>query len=660
MDFKTVLLEDPTIADITSEIVLGVESGALNTNYQQFAANSNSNSVVSYNIRLPSVNDIADRHVLTSQTINLTIKTRPVEAGDIITVFTNKTGAPFTSFFSYGFTDSFQSFPAMKCFTNVQCSMDGANFSTQLQDVIDPILKMNDIRELNRYNSTCPSLPDQIVGQYNGVSGFAYAGSNVNVMGSVNNASQDADFMPRGAFGLDAYVTMLCNADGTMATDGLDATGNVTASGYNAVYAVSAGQYWTIWLKATTIEPIGIALAPFVNTKPFSSGGLLGVNQLNLIFSIDSSLKRIWSSSGYQLESQTVNNVVTTIKTKPSILSISPGIVATSGGVSPEGITASTTLFTNPQLLFRFLTMQDSQIAKLDKSQINTLPYFQYERFVTQPNQFGGMLPGSTTTLTNQNISLGLIPDRFICFARPAMSDQNWTDPAGFLKINSVTITFSNASGILSTATPADLYNLSIESGLNQSWYEWGGYVYGNSNVATATPVQVPSLGSLLVLNPAKYFGLPDTLSNGSLGQFNFIIKMSVTNQYGYVVYPELVVIPISSGIMTTCQGSTRVQLGLLTVDKTLDAKNEHAVNQIDASEYERLVGGKMLNRHLTGLHKFAKHLLRKYKEHKGDSGGANSGGAYSGGAYSGGSSYATSQAPSIGKRSNNLSRFYM
>ena len=113
------------------------------------------------------------------------------------------------------------------------------------------------------------------------------------------------------------------------------------------------------------------------------------------------------------------------------------------------------------------------------------------------------------------------------------MSSQTWTDPNFFLTINSISISFNNTSGILSTANPNQLYNISVRNGSSQTFYEFSGFAQNNStgtvtvdgqvvqvvNATPGKPIQVGTTGSMLVLNPSMDFNLPSYLSASSLGQ---------------------------------------------------------------------------------------------------------------------------------------------
>jgi hypothetical protein len=201
-------------------------------------------------------------------------------------------------------------------------------------------------------------------------------------------------------------------------------------------------------------------------------------------------------------------------------------------------------------------------------------------------------LAAASTSLTSQNIQLNSVPDLFIICVRQQMATQSWYNTSGFLNITGISISFNNKSGILASANQQQLFNLSTKNGVGQTWQEFSGGFYGNS--ISGSGVLVPSIGSLLVLNPSLDFGLDDTLSASSLGQFNFQITIQCTNQYTYSVNPEIVVITANSGLFITEAGVSQTYQGILSKTDVLNAKAQKPV--IDTEEYRRLVGGKLSN----------------------------------------------------------------
>ena len=219
------------------------------------------------------------------------------------------------------------------------------------------------------------------------------------------------------------------------------------------------------------------------------------------------------------------------------------------------------------------------------------VPYLDFPRYLTSSSSFLPIAAVSATgdvssaTLTSNSLPLNQIPDLILICVRKPMSSQTWTDPNFFLTINSISISFNNTSGILSTANQNQLYNISVRNGSSQTFYEFSGFA-GNKNTGTVaaegdvkpavfntvigTPIQVGTTGSMLVLNPSMDFNLPSYLSASSLAQYNLYFSINVSNQTNQTITPEICVITFNSGLFTTQLGSSIINTGLLTKEDVL------------------------------------------------------------------------------------------
>ena len=257
-DFRTVLIEDARIADITSSEVFGVQSGPAQSTYQQFQAVSSSNSSIVFNVQIPSENIVIDRHLLLASQVAFEINAGNVPIGDQV--------------FQYGLTDSLQAFPLNSLFTTTQTTINNVSVSTNLQDVLPMLMRMNDKRVLSRYNSLTPSLPDSAWGEYKSA-----PGSNNNPLASYNNNSYDEDYMPRGAFALD--FLQIDHYIAGVYTD-------------HSPISTATTDTWKIYIKVSLTEPF-LALSPFINCEPQNNAGLVGVNNMSMVLNVDSSCRRL-------------------------------------------------------------------------------------------------------------------------------------------------------------------------------------------------------------------------------------------------------------------------------------------------------------------------------------------------------------------------------
>ena len=589
-DFRTVLIEDARIADITATEVFGVQSSASQSTYQQFQAVSSSNSSITFNIQVPSENIVIDRHLLLASQLSFQISATNVPVGQQV--------------FQYGLTDALQAFPLNSLMTTIQTTINNVSVSTNLQDVLPMLMRMSDRRQLSRYNSMTPSLPDSAWGEYrNSIA------SNNNPLASYNNAGYDECFEPRGSFKLDFLQIDRYNAGGVFQN--------------NSPISTALTDSWKISITISLTEPF-LALSPFINCEPECSAGLVGVNNMSMVLNVDGSCRRLFSTAN--------NAVVGGNSLEGYITNIQLGFP-----VAPNGASAQSVGFVNTRLLFNFLSLQPEQYAKISTK--NVVPYLDYPRYLTTFSSGTTIASKGSATLTSQSIQLNQVPDLILICARVPMSAQDWNYSSSFLSIRNIRVNFNNASGLLASATPQDLYNLSFRNGSSQSYYEFLGEANVNDNT-TGGVSSVATTGSLLVLNPVYDFSLPSYLSSSSLGQYQFQFNMEVYNQYGFaVVQPEICIITVNSGIFATQQGTSQIFTGILTKEQVLRTKEQNPVPQLDSVEYKRLVGGKLMNRGMGNVMKMVKSKSQMMDMAKGVSGAGSSGGVMIGGAISSGKS---------------------
>jgi hypothetical protein len=586
-DFRTVLIEDARIADITATETFGVQSSAAQSTYQQFQAVSTSNSSIVFNIQVPSENIVIDRKVDLASQLAFQLSLGNVPVGE--------------QCFQYGLTDALQAFPLNSLFTTTQATINNVSVSTNLQDVLPMLMKMSDRRMLQKYNSMTPSLPDAHWGEYKDA-----PASNANPLASYNNSSYDEAYEPRGSYSLD-FLQIDRYVAGVF-TD-------------NSPISTGANNTWVISIKVSLTEPF-LALSPFLNCEPDSGAGLVGVNNLSMVLNVDSSCKRLFS---------TANNAVNGTGNGLA------GYISAIGlgwAVAPNGGTAQSVGFQNTRLLFNFLSLQPEQYAKISTK--NVVPYLDYPRYLTTFSSGTTVPAGGSVTLTSQSIQLNQIPDLILITARVPMSSQNWNYTSSFMAINNISVNFNNASGLLASATQQDLFQLSSRNGSTQNFYEFRGFADVNDN-ATGGVTKKPTTGSLLALNPVYDFSLPSYLSSSSLGQYQFQFNLQITNQYDFAIdQPEICIVTVNSGIFATQQGTSQIFTGILTKEQVLRTKEQNPVPHLDSIEYKRMVGGKLSNRGMGNVMKMVKEYRSKMPMADAR-GGAMSGGAMSGGAISGG-----------------------
>jgi hypothetical protein len=550
---KTVLIKDARIADICSTESYAVLSSGAQVTANIISATSKSTSSLVFQITVPSENIVIDRNVLMRANVNfsITISGATVQVGDLA--------------FSYGQDNSFQAFPLNSLFTTSTATINNTNVSVNLKDVLAQLLTLSSISDISKYSGTTPCYPDSTYGNFaQGV------GANNNALGSVYNNSFDTNLFPRGSYPLNS-IDVVHSINGAAVDDSLVCTvGNAT-------------EVWVITIDATLCEPL-CGLSPFIfGNNEFNSQGLLGVNNMSLVFNIGA-LNRFWSCAQGNIASIALNN----------------------------------NSFTTCELLLTYLSLQPTDVVETK----NICPYIDLPRYISNstlvlPAYAGGVFVKQQ--IISNSIQLSSIPDKFIICCRKQMSQQTTGDSSSFMCIDNIVINFNNSSGLLSNFSQQQLWACSVKNGSNQPWSSFYGIQNGNN--ATGYGETVTTTGSLLVLSPTD-LSLPNYLSAGSQGNFNFQYTVTVYNTQNVQVPVELVLVCAQSGVIISQQGVSNCYTGLLTKELVLKTCEEQAADPVTSVQYERMIGGAFHNRPLTAMHK----LIKKRR------GGSMSGGESSGG----------------------------
>jgi hypothetical protein len=371
-----------------------------------------------------------------------------------------------------------------------------------------------------------------------------------------------------------------------------------------------ANEKWVITVETIVTEPL--FLSPFLyGESEYNNQGLVGINNMNFLFNIDTTCRRVFS---------TMNKLISNIQLN------SPNGFQLASGVYNAGRIGTMSAATRPSMLFRFISSQPSDLLQTK----NVVPYLDFPRYITSTNNTNQIAAtnlfdangnphlnpavGSGTIITS-NLQINQVPDKFIITVRYPMTQQDWTMSNSFLTITGVSVNFNNQSGLLSSASAFDLWRMSVRNGNQQGWDEFSGQLFVNTaQVSGGNPSAfpyggglgktIPSIGSVLVINPAFDLSLPDYITCGSLGNYNIQFNITVTNQFNRAIQPEVCVIAVNSGIFVTQQGVSSVYQGLLTKEMVLATKSEYAAGAMTSSEITRKIGGSMLNSSLTAVGK--------------------------------------------------------
>jgi hypothetical protein len=553
--FTTFLSEDQRISQISEtrpvEVLLGPNSSVFNV----FTPTTTTNSLLDWNVSIPSQSICVDRHVMISSTVNLQIDISNVKTNDY----------PFV----YGFSNSFSPYPLNNLFLNSSITVNNSAINSSTQNIISPLLRINESADLQRYSSMTPSMPDSSYLNYrDGI------GSNNNPLAGFANASYDSRLTPRGAFPFKSLQVIQSYNDIVATYTNID--GNVNQSyfvagvdtpipaDYNCLMCQSDTATFKVLISSEFTEPIlGCNPLTFSNLDG-DKASMVGLNQINLSFNVDTQCRRVFRNSCGN------SSVIYKVKLQD-------------------------TAFTTPKLFCTFIS--PSMVSLFPKR--NALPMTSYQYQITNSSNFGVFTPGQRKDIRSGVFQLSQLPSKFIIVVRKQMNDMTSTDSDSFFSINTVSINMSTQNGILSNMNQQALFMMSAKNGYSGSYYDFSGQANYSS---LSTSGKVATTGSVLVINPSLDLSLGSPqITNNSIGQFSFQINMSVTNNYSEDVMSEICIICANSGIITSSLGESTFSTGLLTesiVMNTLSkgSKISPDLNPMQGSGFESSVSGGTLS----------------------------------------------------------------
>lgn len=526
--YNPILIKDSRIDNITDKIGYAVFQGGSSSTYQQYGASSVNNTQLIFSCAIPSLHTLIDRNVLITATYKIKLNISNVAVG--------------SSSFDYGNGECFQAFPLHSSFLNMSVKINNSLTTLNTQDCLQQLLRLLEPRDIQRFNGMSPTLPDLYFNNFNDC-----VGSKADITADYRASSYDNYLIPRGSHPL----------------DNIQIIHNITGGGTDTkLVSTNINDTWEITLTATFTEPI--VISPFLfgsRNNDYNNQALVGIDNIELICNIDTSLKRVFTS----------NN---------------------SGNVSISF--SPNTPINNAFILMNFLSIQETDNELIPMR--NVVPYVDYPIYIN--NDFNTLNAGASGSVLSSVIKLNQIPDLFIICVRRPMSSMTIKNTNSFLPIRKINVNFNNKSGLLSSASPQDLWRLSKLNGSTQNWLEYWGYA-GSRNVSIVdglgtalendiSKYLISTNGSILILNPAKDLSQEYQVSNGSIGEFNFQIKLDVINNTTDNFIPQICVICANSGLMVNDNGTTNIYTGLLSKTLVLQASRQEG---IPSASYSRLTG---------------------------------------------------------------------
>ena len=478
--------------------------------------------------------------------------------------------------FSMGKTNALQAFPLNSLINTMTSQINDATVSINTRDVLAGLLKMYNYRELAQYNSLCPSLPDSFYQNY--VDGI---GSNNNVLGNYSTGSFDKKFQPRGVY----PCQILIMQNGVMVPY-VDGNGNpllqISATGAGAL------PFNSFYLKFTTTEPL-LFLSPYISAHSNNKASFLGLNNLTLTLNMGDA-SRVMSNASYA-----------------DLYSVATPVVQ---GANVKTISNATFVqYESAKLLLQLLSIPPSMFSKISPK--NIVNYNQYTSYNFTSGFAIAANTGSNSSsipIAFNNIQLNQVPTKMLIFARNSTLDTY--DSNSFLVIKGISINFGNKSGLLSSANPTQLYDMSVRNGLQENYYEYSGQ--GVSSNADGDPTIVPTIGSILAIDPSLDLSIDSQWAGMVGGQFNIQFEIQLSNQTANSITPTIYLVVVNSGMFTTESGSCAPQTGLLNQEMVLNTKQQDPIT--DSHTYDKaIVGGSIEN--IGSVHKFLKKQLGNHHE---------------------------------------------
>jgi hypothetical protein len=619
-DFKKVLVKDDRLC-VTDSLNYAVFKGGQNvTNIRMPAISATPNSL-NFVIPFPSEQTVLDREVyLRTQTdyyLTFAESIAGVPQYQTASVASTAQTPTYVCPLLYGYNISIGSFPSQRTMDTIQIQINNNISTINSADVLPALLRCADAVEWERYNITASAVdrlcrPDEEL----------YTTLNNN-LGSYDLV-QGNKFIPNGSF-----ANQLIPLDPT----------NPTLNGLpNPMTAYDEAGTPYFLLRVQSTEPL--IAPPFIWNQTLSNkAGIYGIQNLQVVCNYSSLFKAIKYSS--------TSGIATTAS--PYVNGLGTFI-----GLPRLGIVTQNVV--NAELLMKYITPHSTDIM----AQRNVIPYLEYPRFISSnfgitqsSGNPGSIIPSATsafscvggqsiitlqgTQLQSQTFTLNQVPDKLIIYVRPDSTYRNNSEFNDFvLPITNISIQFNNHAGILANATQEMLFHMSQEAGSNQDWLEFIGVANSIeqrqagllSGVFTTYPneteegdarqtfgvvpvsSQIPTIGSYLMLDMARHLELTEPYyAPGSLGSFQIQFNVTVQNQSltGTIsnpsgVTPEIVLLPVNSGLLVTERGQSSCYTGILTKQDVLDASLQEPLSHLHVA---RVVGrghqdsGRSLPKHI-------------------------------------------------------------
>ena len=400
-------------------------------------------------------------------------------------------------------------FPLHSLCNTVTCTINDATTTLNVNDVIYEMLRLTDF-EKNRKQRTCPTMLDKY-GNYEDGKGA------INDVLSGYQDATDFDNVPNGAY---FAVHEVDNAGVVLATP---TAGDGSETDF------------TLYFRITSTEKI--MLSPFVFSDLHENDtGLFGVQNMNFVMNIGTGSRILRTNR----EDCTMTAALYTPQNKSSA-------------------------FENSQLDVQFLT--PSLSVPLPPRSI--VPYWEFPRYLSSHN-LSGFTSGAKTNIISNTIVLPCIPDLFLIYAKPRVSDLTTNDADFYFPVEHISLQFDNFAGVLSSHNVHQLYSMSFQNGLEIDYNSWR----GQAKTAESKNTNTQLVGGFLCLRPGTDITLQEGQAPGLLGSYSFQCNITIRNTSSRTFQnANLFIVAVNSGFFETQNGSSRILKSVLSEADVLSAK---------------------------------------------------------------------------------------
>ena len=575
MDIEKLSVYDPRVVQPRPRYA--VDKGGLSVTNSPFSAIAATSSQMSFNIQAPSLNVYMDRKIewTTEVDIQFTTTVANPSAFGVQPAGGADPTANAIPVVVFGRDVALAAHPLHALVSTMTATINDAVVSQNTADVLYEVARLVDMGP-SKLQRTTPTYLDKYQ-LYN-----AAVGAINNPLGSYFDGT-DYENLPNGCF-YNVKFTDSAGADLVAVKGGSYVVGGVTYNTYNGVpvitsaLGVNIGAY-PIFIRFQATEKL--FLSPFIwNEAVGDEVGLFGLNNCQLVFNFGD-------------PSRVIRNA--------PLAAGSSGGLAISRTVSAVAFRSSSP-FNSAKVNCIFITPP----LDINLPSRSVLPYLEFPRYVSSPLIAVGAGASSPTLISN-TITLPVMPDMFIIYAKPLYSTVattlgvNSSTLADFyLPITQISINLDNYSGLLASHTTEQLYGISTRNGLRMDWNTWSGrgkvvaLSAGGATTIGNLPAQVPLVGGFLVLKPGVDIPLQAGQAPGVVSNYTFQFNCTCYNPASVSVTPQLYVIAVNSGFFETQAGSSRIIRGVLTEQDVIQAPPASAAAR---SEMERIVGGGFLSK---------------------------------------------------------------